>query len=259
MYFIVDCFHHRILYNDNLTDDIVEWTTIDYEFAGCHSIASDGNIFVVDNTGRNEVLVFDSTFKRVQTIPNVGHRPHKVIFKNNRFYVLSSGTQTVYCYKVVDNRLVLEFSRRMDFMGYAYCRSVKIIDGHMYFATDTPNVIYKVNYLDDSFNLVESYQLPSNITFLVDVDYYNGHFYVTNYTDINKSTDLVNFTSVYTELDLQDIPYFTSVIDGKLFFTEVGEIRNAIHSVDYIGTHTVYYSFDGLDISSERRREMYPR
>lgn len=99
----------------------------------------------------------------------------------------------------------------------------------MYFASDSPSVIYKVNNLDNSFSLTGAYPLPLNIINLVDIDYFDGHFYVTSYTDINKSVDLINFTSIYNDMELVDVPYFTTLIDGKIFFAEVWESRNAIN------------------------------
>lgn len=165
----------------------------------------------------------------------------------------------VYVYRVVGNRLELEQIGNLNFPGYSYCRSIKIINGFMYFATDTPNIVYKVNYIDGSFSIVDSFQLPPHIVNLVDVDYFNGNFYVTSYSDINKSPDLINFASIYNDMGLVDVPYFTTLIDGKLFFTEVGESRNAIHSIDTNGAHKTYFKFDGLEERSIKRRDMYPR
>ena len=106
-YFIVDCYHHRIIYNTNLTDSISKWKTIDYQFSGCHSIASNGDIYVVENTGTNEVIVLDANLKFKQKFVNIGNRPHKTIYDiaTSRFYVISSLSPYIYCFKVQDNKL----------------------------------------------------------------------------------------------------------------------------------------------------------
>ena len=55
---MVDCWHHRIIYNDNLIDPIINWKTLTEEIAGPHSIASNGNLYLTDDTGNHQVLVY---------------------------------------------------------------------------------------------------------------------------------------------------------------------------------------------------------
>jgi hypothetical protein len=54
----VDCWHHRIIYNANLIDPIINWKTLTEEIAGPHSIASNGNLYLMDDTGNHQVLVY---------------------------------------------------------------------------------------------------------------------------------------------------------------------------------------------------------
>lgn len=45
-YFIVDCWNHRVLYNDSLDKDIENWNTLtDENYKGGHIIASDGELY----------------------------------------------------------------------------------------------------------------------------------------------------------------------------------------------------------------------
>lgn len=51
-YFIVDCWHHRVIYNDNLYEPISKWKLMTDDIVGSHTIAYDGRLYVVDDTGR---------------------------------------------------------------------------------------------------------------------------------------------------------------------------------------------------------------
>lgn len=52
-YFIVDCWNHRVLYNTSIEKDLKKWQTLtDESYVGGHTIASDGELYVLDNTDR---------------------------------------------------------------------------------------------------------------------------------------------------------------------------------------------------------------
>ena len=69
-YFIVDCWHHRIIHSRNLHAPLVRWKTLDDDIAGPHSIATDGTFHVAEDTGRHGLFVYRETapdhFERVQ-------------------------------------------------------------------------------------------------------------------------------------------------------------------------------------------------
>lgn len=44
-YFIVDCWHQRVIYSSNLTEPIINWNTLSDTLGNPHSISSDGNVF----------------------------------------------------------------------------------------------------------------------------------------------------------------------------------------------------------------------
>ena len=45
-YFIVDCWHHRIIYNNNLRDKISAWKTLTEDINGGHTLAYDGELYI---------------------------------------------------------------------------------------------------------------------------------------------------------------------------------------------------------------------
>ena len=57
-YFIADCYHNQIIYNENLTDPLNQWNVLTDKVHYAHTIASDGVMFLVDDTENNRLLVF---------------------------------------------------------------------------------------------------------------------------------------------------------------------------------------------------------
>jgi hypothetical protein len=271
IYFIVDHDHHRVIYNRDLNVNIENWTTVDYEFAGPHSIASDGEIYVIDNTGRNEVLVFDSSFQKIKTFSNVGNRPHKVIYDNGKFYVLSSQSQEIYCYSIVKGELTEEYHKKLDFLGPIYIRSIKVIDNEMYFVVNNREV-FVTNHLSGNYEVLRSYTLPSDFIEVVDVAKFNGGFYVSAMgapetgvpSKLVRGSSLAeiangSYTDIYSSSGMMGKPYFFEDFDSKLFFGEVGEVSNSIISLDSKNNAIVRFRSLGVDPESYIRSDKYPK
>lgn len=88
-YFIVDCWHHRIIYNDNLRDKISAWKTLTEDINGGHTLACDGEFYFCDDTDSGQIKIFSKSesggvsfcrqFRRSyrQTALHKIRRPHK--------------------------------------------------------------------------------------------------------------------------------------------------------------------------------------
>ena len=240
-YFIVDCHHHRIIYNYNLKDSISKWKQIDFELAGCHTITSNGDIYMVDNTGLNEIIVFDKDLKFKQKFINVGDRPHKVEYDKNTnlFYAISSLTQEMYIYKYINEKVVLDAIIKLTFLNSNdYTRSFSIIDNYMYIVTNQGN-IHKINYVDKSFSLVETYTVPDEIAGLNQIYKIGEYFYIINTQ--NKNGDVIpsiikckylnkinENENLYNNLDIKNTQYFSSQFDNRYYLTEIGNDENSI-------------------------------
>ncbi len=58
-YFIVDCWHHRVIYSDTLTRSLSEWKQLTNDgYIGGHTVSTDGELLVLDNTDQSQVLVY---------------------------------------------------------------------------------------------------------------------------------------------------------------------------------------------------------
>ncbi len=105
-WFIVDCYHDQIIYNDNMTDPLNEWSVLtdDVDVSQPHTMASDGEIYLVDDTENHRVLVFeekDGAFANTQIFNDIGQRPHYTVYDEDEkaFYVWSSTTGEMYVFR----------------------------------------------------------------------------------------------------------------------------------------------------------------
>jgi hypothetical protein len=58
LYYIVDCWHHRIIYSNTVERPISSWNILDENIGGPHSVVSNGDYLFVENTGYNSMKIF---------------------------------------------------------------------------------------------------------------------------------------------------------------------------------------------------------
>lgn len=87
-----------MIYTNDINQPVENWNTVDFEFAGPHTIASDGNIYVIENTGYHEVIVLDSNLKFKQRFSGIGYRPHHTVYDplTHAFYVVAG--PYIFCF-----------------------------------------------------------------------------------------------------------------------------------------------------------------
>lgn len=249
LYFIVDCWHSRILYSEDLNRPISDWNLMTDDIVGGHTIASDGEIFIIDDTERNSIKVLNYTgseFIEKQVINNIEGRPHYVLYdsQNSEFYVLSSLTGTIYVFKNVQGELLQVEKREIPELTNTYVRSMSIIDGYMYLPTNAGKII-KVDYQHNSWKVVDTFEVPNELFNMNYVTKIEDYWYITIYSDVNGDTGKSNivrtkdlksiyqgdYQSIYDELDFHGTPYFINAFDGQFFVTEIDK-SNGIHSFD---------------------------
>lgn len=240
-YFIVDCWQHRIIYSKKVDLPIAKWEVLDDKtLGGPHSIATDGELLVVDNTGYHKVNVYkkDKTgkFKLHQEIEEIGNRPHRVIYSPEKkgFYVLGSISTDIHFFKNVDGKLQLEYSKKLDFLEEKYTRSFRIIDDKMYFVSGA-NKIVVANYLDDSFDILEEFDVPEELSGMNDIYKIDNYYYITSSVPQNLvRTDDLNtlknssYEDLYPQLGLKGTPYFFEKIGRYIYLTEITEHSSII-------------------------------
>ena len=282
-YFIMDCWNHRVIYNTNLSKDVSEWKTLtDDDYIGGHTIASDGKLYVLDNTDHSEVLVYKKDgdeFVQSQIIESIDGRPHYVVYdeKAKLFYVIGSTLGTIYVLKNNDGNLELVRTDVLDEIVGSYVRSISIIDGYLY-TTSGPGYIYEYEITADGFNLHNTYAVPDELFGMNQMTKIGDFYYLTvntnksgdlSYTSIVRTKDLTElsaggYENLYDQMGFVGQPYYISNFDGKYWIGEISATKgNGIKSfmVDENKVKNVkklFYWDDVIAESEERYQSKYP-
>ena len=265
-YFIVDCYHNQVIYNDNMTDSIKDWSVMTRDIEMGHTIASDGRVYLIDDTERHRILVMEKDkqnsdrFIPTQEFTNIGTRPHYIIYNNERdtFYCLSSMTGELFCFRTDPNTSRVYLTQKMaipELDGY-YVRSFTIIDDSIFFVSGNANIIEAS--LDD-LSIIKSYPVPFSMYGMVQLTKIQDYYYITISTDGSGSQDAAtiirtkSLDSLITEEyeDIYDLfigggtPYCITNVDDTYYLCE-----------HRISGHTVW-SFEVKDNNIENITSLY--
>ncbi len=272
-YFLVDCWHHRVLWSRKLDGDIARWQTLDDTLAGPHSIASDGELYVVEDTGRHGLRVYrraGDAFQRVQEIRGMPERPHRVRYdpRTRAFYVVAANSQDIYKLVRDNDRLKQVYKKHLDFLGGAYTRSMTLADGAMYFVSG-PGFIHKTEYRDDSFKILARYRVPAGMASMNDLFATDdGWWYLTaSYLKIVRvrSLDDLNagrFEDVHAQIGMRGTPYYLSKIDGRYYVPVIAQnngILSFVHEGEKIADVRVLCDFRGENKADVKRYQELPK
>lgn len=242
-WFIVDCWHHRIIYSDKLEKPIAEWKTLTDDIAGPHSIATDGKIYVTEDTGRHKLFVFAKTgtgYQQIQTVEGVGERPHRVVYDDatKRFYVVTSNSQEMFVYENQGGKLVQIFRDTMDFLAGQYTRSVTIMDGLMYFVSGDSKIV-STKYKDLSFEVVKEYPVPPELKQGNDLVKIQNYYYITAtpgaFVRVRNLEDLATgqYEDLKEKLGFRGTPYYFYVNLSTVILPEITDY-SGIKSFDIV-------------------------
>lgn len=193
LYFIVDCYNNQVIYNENLEEPLCYWSVMTSDINMGHTIASDGTVYLIDDTENNRILVMEKrknssetdVFVPTQEFSQIGTRPHFILYDENAetFYAWSSMTGEMFLFKrkTEDNRVFLSEIRKIEELDGFYVRSFSIIDDMVYFVSGNGNII--VADMDD-FSIKQRYAVPDELFGMVQVTKIDDYFYVTVSTDI---------------------------------------------------------------------------
>ncbi|ORC86367.1 ABC transporter related protein [Trypanosoma theileri] len=143
IYIIVDCWHHRVLYSENIYEPVGEWRDLvaDIRIWIPHSVATNGDILVMESSdhgsgGRDHSLVVFGIIRgsqgkikgfrflqRIRLCPGKKvFRPHRVLYdlKTDAFYVYITNPPTFGKYN---------WSRKKQRLQYVYCEDLHFMEG----------------------------------------------------------------------------------------------------------------------------------
>lgn len=237
-YFLVDCYHNQVIYHDNLTDPLSQWQVMTDQINKGHTLASDGTVYLIDDTENNRILIFekkDGIFLHTQTFSEIGTRPHYIIYdeKTDTFYAWSSmsGEMFLFRHNPGDSRMYLTEIRKIDSLDNIYVRSFTIIEDEIYFVSANGNII-RADL--QSFEILDTYPVPDTIAGMIQLTKIEDYFYLTVSTDINGSQDYATIIRTQKLSGLQDgkyediyanfigggTPYYITALDNAWYLTE---------------------------------------
>lgn len=240
-YFIVDCYHDQVIYHDNLTDPLTDWCVLTSEIDKGHTLASDGTVYLVDDTEGNRVLVFEKkegVFYHTQTLDEVGNRPHYIVYDapTDTFYVWSSMNGEMYLcrHDPGDTQMYLTEIRAVDTLKETYVRSFTIDEDNIYFVSGIPGTPAILQADLSTFEVQKTYPVPVEMAGMIQLTKTEGYYYITISTDITGSQD---FATIIRTQDLKDLadgnyediyenfigggtPYYITQIDNSYYLTE---------------------------------------
>lgn len=242
-YFIVDCYNNQVIYNDNLTDPLYEWKIMTNDISMGHTLASDGTVYLIDDTENNRILVMEKikndngqdVFAPTQEFLNIGDRPHYIIYDEytDTFYAWSSQSGEMFLFRHAkgNSRMYLTEIRSIPSLNGVYVRSFTIIEDDIYFVSGNSNIIQADLY---SFEIEKEYPVPDQIAGMIQLTQIEDYFYITVSTDITGNQDYATMLRVKNLNDLssgkyEDVysnfigggtPYYITRIEDTWYLTE---------------------------------------
>ncbi len=242
-YFIVDCYNNQVIYNDNLTDPIYTWRIMTSDVTMPHTLASDGHVYLIDDTENNRILVMEEgvnengfqCFVPTQEFTSIGVRPHYIVYHEptDTFYAWSSQSGEMYLFRrdETDNRVYLTEIRTIPSLVSSYVRSFTILEDRIYFVSGNASVIEADL---KTFRVKKEYPVPDELYGMVQITKIEDYFYITNSTDITGNQDYATIIRVkdldaLSDRDYEDVyhhfigggtPYYISGIGDEWYLTE---------------------------------------
>ena len=244
-WFVVDCYHNRVIYSDEMGAPLNQWHIMCSEATQPHTMASDGSIYMIEDTENNRVLVYEKIqdkFINTQAIYEIGTRPHFTAYDetSDTFYVWSSVTGELYCFRHTEesSRVYLTEIKKIDELAGLYVRSFTIKDGDIYFVSGVssdgvPGQILKCDL--KTLKVKKRYPVPDEIAGMVQITPIDNMFYVTVSTDLYGNQDYAtiirakslddlskgNYEDIYSDYFIGGgTPYNISQVDNTYFLTE---------------------------------------
>ncbi len=234
LYFIVDSWHHRIIYSKDLDLPIKEWKLLTENIAGPLSLATDGELIITEDTGRHGLMVFKcidyETFNYAQYISDAGMRPHRTIYDDNTqlFYCIGSFSQNIIAIRNESGTARVRYNYKLPFLEECYVRAIRIIDGMMYMISAN-DYIFVCEYRDASYDIIDKIHIGSQFVGANDVFKIGDYFYLTaspqKFIRIKNLKDIStgNYEDLYSDLGMKGTPYFISEFNEKYWITEIAQ------------------------------------
>lgn len=237
-YFLVDCYHDQVLYHENFDDPLTQWKVLTNDMHMGHTIASDGIVYLVDDTENNRILIFekkDGCFIQTQVFNDIGNRPHYIQYdeKTATFYAWSSLSGELFCFQHAryDSRMYLTDVRKIEELDGVYVRSFTIIGNDIYFVSGKSEIL-KADLT--TLRIKKRYPVPDTMAGMIQLMPISGGYLITISTDstgdqsyatiirCKRLEDLEKgeYTDVYESFIGGGTPYSITRLEDTYYLTE---------------------------------------
>ncbi|MCR4740412.1 MAG: hypothetical protein K5886_09185 [Lachnospiraceae bacterium] len=239
VYFIVDCYHNQIIYNDNLTDPLNEWKVMTDEMIMGHTLAGDGQVYLVDDTENERILVFEKAgksepkFVLTKQFTGITGRPHFVEYheETKTFYVWCSISGQMYLIKNDGENVYISDIKEIPELDGIYVRSFTIIGNDIYFVSGNGSIL-RADL--DSFRITDRYPVPPEIAGMVQLTKIDDMYYITVSTDASWDQDYATiircdsleklsdheYEDIYDNFIGGGTPYYITYFDNAYYMAE---------------------------------------
>lgn len=276
--FIVDCWHHRILYSADITAPIERWNTLTDRVGTPHSIASDGTLFLTEDSVRSKILVFrrkGSGYAQIQEIADIGSRPHRTIYdsETNCFYGIAANSGELYVLENRRDKVEKTSLQQIEALKSCYTRSLRIIERKLYVVSG-PGKILKINLEElkvGNLCIEAEYSVPFELWTMNDMMHIGSYFYISSYQNGNgeiaprlirvrqlEDLEFHKYEDVYEKMGLIGVPYYFSFFGDRIYMTEIDNYSRILSfciEEDRIVDIQVHFDFGPAIYSSKQRRE----
>lgn len=230
LYFFVDCYHDQIIFNDNLDDPIYMWKVMDNTLARPHTIACDGEVYMVDDTEENRIIVYQKNvgsdggvyFERIQEFVDMGEQPHYIYYDaaTEKFYGWSSKSGQMWVFKRSkdDKKVFLDESYNIPALKDVYVRSFTFCDDKAYFVSGVGGSCSIFETTTDTFDVLREIPVAPEIGGMVQMIKIQDYYYITVSTSLYGEQELRNIIRT-DSLDHLQVTQYESLYD-ELIGTE---------------------------------------
>lgn len=255
LYLIVDCYNDQIIYSDELTKGTFEWKILSTDVKEPHTIDSDGNVYLTDDTENNRVKVYrkginsdgEVWFFESQIFEGIGNRPHYTYYNeaDATFYVWSSESGEMFLFKYMSEQdaVALVEKRIVPELSGVYVRSFTIRDDSIFFVSNLADAnIYQCNL--ETFKVERKYKVSDELAGMVQITFADGIIVITVSTDRDSNTSARNLITCTCLEDLEDGNYVSYydlfASDGTPYnITMIGEDTYYVTAHNASGTSQV--------------------
>lgn len=225
LYFIVDCYNNQVIFSESLDTPLYDWQRLDAaSFNQPHTIAFDGEVYMVDDTDNNRIVAYtkqrnsDGTvyFTATQEFADMGERPHYILYVKEKeaFYAWSSMSGQMWVFKRSKDasKIFLDESYSIPSLRDVYVRSFTIIDDKVYFVSGIhgDGCIYEVDF--DTFEVIRKIPVAPEIAGMVQITKIQDYFYITVSTSLYGEVELRDFIRT-DSLDHLQVGQYESYLD----------------------------------------------